>query len=439
MAESPHRADTPAGHTQRSTGWDETSSSDNTVLVQPTLTVRGAGELQGRMLEIQPGNQVIGRQPDCDLCLDDGFISRRHAIVVRDESGITVQDFGSVNGTSVNGERLHSDPKALRSGDVVRVGRIELVYLDGLETPAHRQALLQAPRGARPVEVLSHPASEDTPVLQGPVATAAGRQTTQAISPLAPSQLAWSAVAAAVVALLLSGLHVDRLGQSWLGSMGAAALTSVVAVVIQTRGRGQWWRLGGGAALAFALAVTGISLPELGLHRALTNSNRPATFVPPQLTPPSPTTTTTTTATTEPLQGARISIDPDSATCPAVAVGTGQVASCPVITVRSTGSEPLIVTRFEIVGPAADEFQVGTAVTGTAVTGTTIAGTTGAGQNCLGTPLARDEVCTVDITFQPKQTGPRTATLIVHQNLPPPDTGTRVDLSGQGVSEPTTT
>jgi hypothetical protein len=78
---------------------------------------------------------------------------------------------------------------------------------------------------------------------------------------------------------------VDRLGQSWLGSMGAAALTSVVATVIQTRGRGQWWCLGGGATLAFALAVTGISLPELGLHRSLTGPNRPATFVPPQLTP----------------------------------------------------------------------------------------------------------------------------------------------------------
>ena len=245
--------------------------------------------------------------------------------------------------------------------------------------------------------------------------------------PLAPAQLAWSTVAAAVTALVLSGLHVDRLGQSWLGAMGAAALASVVATVIQTRGRGQWWRLVGGAGLAFALAVTGISLPELGLHRSLTNSNRPATFVPPELTP----STTATTTTTEPLSGPHISTNPERTDlCPDTVVG-GQGTECPVVTIRSTGSESLLVTSFEIVGPAADEF---TTVTGTNVTGTTIAG-----MNCVGRPLARDDVCAVQVTFRPRQAGLRSATLIVHQNLPKPDTGTPVDLIGHGVGEPITT
>ncbi len=213
--------------------------------------------------------------------------------------------------------------------------------------------------------------------------------------------------------------------------MGAAALTSVVATVIQTRGRGQWWRLTGGAGLAFALAVTGVSLPELGLHRALTNSNRPATFVPPQLAP-SITTTTTTTTTTEPLSGPHLSVDPNPDTCPDTAVD--QTVTCPVATITSTGSASLLVRSFEIVGPAAGEFQVVPDVTATDVTGTTAAGT-----SCLEKPLARDESCSVMVTFQPRQAGLRSATLIVHQNLPPPDTGTPVALSGHGVSEPTTT
>lgn len=433
MADNPHRADTPAERKQRPTGWDEATSSDNTVVSQPALAVHTGGELEGQILEIRLGTQVIGRQPDCELCIDDGFVSRRHAIVVRDDTRVTVQDAGSANGSSVNGDPLHEDPRALRSGDVVRVGRIELVYLDGLETPARRLALLRPPEGAPPVEVLSRPASEDTPVLQlqPRAALAPGRQTTHTPSALAPAQLAWSTVAAAVVALVLSGMHVDRLGQSWLGSMGAAALTSVVATVIQTRGRGQWWRLTGGAGLAFALAVTGISLPELGLHRALTNSNRPATFVPPQLTP-SPITTTTTT---EPLPGPHLSVDPkQEVVCPDTAVGLGQAVPCPAITIKSTGSEALLVRSFEIVGPAAGEFQVVPDVTATNVTGTTAAGT-----SCLERPLARDESCTVTVTFQPSQAGLRPATLIVHQNLPAPDTGTPVGLSGHGLGEPTTT
>src|SRR6266545_5003310 len=236
-------------------------------------------------------------------------------------------------------EPVLGDPRALRSGDVVRVGRIDLVYVDGLETPARRLALLRPPEGAPPVEVLSRSAAEDTPVLQSqPCWHPAGRWPIPL--PLAPAQLAWSTVAAAVTALVLSGLHVDRLGQSWLGAMGAAALASVVATVIQTRGRGQWWRLVGGAGLAFALAVTGISLPELGLHRALTNSNRPATFVPPELTP----STTATTTTTEPLSGPHISTNPERTDlCPDTVVG-GQGTECPVVTIRSTGSESLLVT-----------------------------------------------------------------------------------------------
>jgi hypothetical protein len=412
------------GRNTRPTGWNEPASPDRTSVPQPALVVRSVGELEGQHLEIRRGTQVIGRQTDCELSIDDGFVSRRHAIVVRgDDTGVTIQDARSANGTSVNGEPLHGDPIALRSGDVVRVGRIELVYLDGLETPPRRLALLRSPEGVPAVEVVSHPASEDTPVLPRPAAPAPGRRTTDGSSPLTPAQLAWSSVAAAVVALVLSGLHVDRLGQSWLGSLGAAALTSVVATVIQTRGRGQWWRLAAGAGLAFALAVTGVSLPELGLHRALTNSNRPATFAPPQLTP----STTTTMTTTEPPSGPQLSADPNPDVCPDT--GVGQVAPCPAITIRSTGTESLLVRSFEIVGPARDEFQVITDLTG---------GTVG-GVNCLGTPLARDDTCTVMVSFQPKQAGLRMATLIVHENLPSPDTGKPVDLIGQGLSEPTTT
>jgi hypothetical protein len=231
-----------------------------------------------------------------------------------------------------------------------------------------------------------------------------------------------SAVAAAVTALLLSGLRVERLGKSWVGAMAVAAVTSIVATVLQTRGRGHWLRLSGGAALAFALAVTGISLPELGLQRALTNQNRPATFVPPQLAPTTtatPTTTTTSTTTTtgpttttEPLPGPHI-----GAISPVACFDTlvGQLGACPAVTIKSTGSEPLVVRSFELVQPAAGEFEVVD------------------GSDCVGRTLALDETCAVQLTFRPSLAGPRSAKLVVHQNLPSPDTGTSVELIGQGI------
>jgi FHA domain len=427
MANSPQRAHPPAERMQDPGGYDAVGS-DSTAVPQPALAVRSPGELEGRTLRIRPGAQVIGRQPDCELCVDDGYVSRRHAIVVRDGARVTIQDTGSVNGTSVNGERLRAGPRPLRSGDLVRVGRLDLVYLDGLETASRRLALLQPPAGAPPVEALS-PASEDTPPLR-PAVPAPGPRTADSLLPLAPTQLAVSAAAAAVTALLLSGLQVDRLGRSWLGSIGAAALTSFVATLLQTRGRGHFWRLAGGAGLALALAVTGVSLPELGLQRALTNQDRPATFVPPKLAPSAttePPATTGPPATTEPPAGPHISVDPTSEVCPATAVG--QAAACPVVTVRSIGADLLLVRSFEIVGPAAGDFQVVADVDGSSA----------AAVSCLARPLAHDQTCTVAVTFRPTQAGLRSARLIVHQNLPRPDTGTPVDLQGEGIDGPTTT
>ncbi len=415
MAESSGQADLPVQRHQRPTRWDETTRLDKTSVPQPTLTVSSGGGGEGNVLEIRQGSQSIGRQPDCDLCIDDRLVSRRHAIVVRDGKKISIHDAGSANGTSVNGEPLHATPRMLRPGDVVRVGRVDLIYSDGLGLPVR-------PPGEQAQQVPQ------------------GRQGSDDFSPLAPPQLVLNAGAAAVIALVLSGLHVDRFGKSWPGSLAAAAITSVVSTVVNTLGHTQgrmdwggggraarWGRLAGATGLAFALAVTAVSLPELGLHHALTNPDRPATFVPPQLTPPT---------TIKLPSGPAIVPNPNPVGCPNTVVG--QAGTCPVITIRSTGSATLLVRSWEVVGQASGEFHVVTDAPTTDTSGGAITGPS-AVTDCRGKPLAHDATCTIVVSFQPEQTGLRTATLIVHQNLPNPDTGTQVDLIGHGVTEPTTT
>jgi pSer/pThr/pTyr-binding forkhead associated (FHA) protein len=393
MANSPHRADTPVGRRQGPSGWGETASWDKTVVAQPVLVILSVGELQGRILELQPGTQVIGRQPGCELRIDDGFVSRRHAIVMRDRDTSWLEDAGSANGTSLNGEQLlRGRRRPLRSGDLIRIGRIDLVYLDGSETPTRRQALLQPPKGVPPVEVLSRPSTDDTPPLQ-PLAMPAPHPKPKAdASPLTPVQLVLSAAAASVTALLLSRLNVNQLGTT-IG----AGLTTVVTTFLQTRGRKQWLRVATGAGLALALAVTGVTLPQV----AFGSENRPLTFVPPKLDP-RPTVPD-------------ISVDPNPVDCGAMPVG--QEATCSA-EIRSIGSAPLRVTSIdEPTGPASGEFRV-------------------SGSDCLGESLAPGKRCTVEVTFQPAQAGPRSARLTVHQNLPKPDTGTQVDLTGEGLDEP---
>jgi hypothetical protein len=51
---------------------------------------------------------VVGRDPDCDLVLDDDRVSRRHAMLVSDGSAWSVTDLGSKNGTLLDGMPLGS-------------------------------------------------------------------------------------------------------------------------------------------------------------------------------------------------------------------------------------------------------------------------------------------------------------------------------------------
>lgn len=62
---------------------------------------------------------VVGRNPDCDLVLGEGYPSRQHArIVVKDEK-VIVEDLGSTNGTFVN-KRQIDNPVQVKPGDVIK-------------------------------------------------------------------------------------------------------------------------------------------------------------------------------------------------------------------------------------------------------------------------------------------------------------------------------
>jgi hypothetical protein len=72
----------------------------------------------------------IGRDPSSALLLDwDLMVSNRHAEVRGTADGHAVVDLFSRNGTLLNGERVEpGQPKPLRSGDLLQIGRTLLVY-----------------------------------------------------------------------------------------------------------------------------------------------------------------------------------------------------------------------------------------------------------------------------------------------------------------------
>lgn len=67
------------------------------------------------------GNMVMGRAPECELALDDTFVSQQHARLFAKNGSWYVEDLGSTNGTFVNDQRLAA-PAMVQPGDRVRVG-----------------------------------------------------------------------------------------------------------------------------------------------------------------------------------------------------------------------------------------------------------------------------------------------------------------------------
>nr|WP_300148653.1 FHA domain-containing protein [Propionicimonas sp.] len=85
-----------------------------------TLTVTH-GQQAGVQLPLGEG-VLIGRSSDCQLLLDDDYVSTRHARISRTPTGYQVEDLGSTNGTFVNNQRI-ATATPFGIGDTLRIGR----------------------------------------------------------------------------------------------------------------------------------------------------------------------------------------------------------------------------------------------------------------------------------------------------------------------------
>lgn len=67
-----------------------------------------------------PATITVGRSSDADLMLIEGMVSREHAKFELANGTLSIVDFGSTNGTFVNGERVAT--RRLNEGDRVLIG-----------------------------------------------------------------------------------------------------------------------------------------------------------------------------------------------------------------------------------------------------------------------------------------------------------------------------
>jgi Inner membrane component of T3SS, cytoplasmic domain len=89
---------------------------------EPRVLVVTQGSQTGQSAVLADGVILIGRGADCQIILNDDYVSTRHARVVSGENGVYVEDLGSTNGSYVNGQRITA-PTTITMSDTVRIGK----------------------------------------------------------------------------------------------------------------------------------------------------------------------------------------------------------------------------------------------------------------------------------------------------------------------------
>ena len=95
----------------------------------PKLIVTLNGETL-QEIDMADTRALIGRSDLSDIAIEGEFVSRQHALLIRDRDAVILIDLKSRNGSFVNSRRVSS--KVLRDSDIIMIGdhRIKLVYPD---------------------------------------------------------------------------------------------------------------------------------------------------------------------------------------------------------------------------------------------------------------------------------------------------------------------
>ncbi len=239
---------------------------------------------------------VLGRDPNCDIVLNDTKCSRRHATVEEGPEGLVIRDAGSANGTYVNGRRVEQAP--LRPGDTVRLGDVSLKLLADVGTtvvvapedidlgPLGASAASVAParpgNGQRAAESRADRALGTARQASGSrtaaPATAAGRPLTVTFL-----SVLWALyVPTSVAAILYAASQLDVGAAAWFGGAALAVIAAGfgVALAVGLRSLAPWARHLQIAAAAVGLLVCPFTLASATVLLYLSRPEVRATFEP---------------------------------------------------------------------------------------------------------------------------------------------------------------
>lgn len=132
------------------------------------------GKQKDLEFRVDKAETTIGRASDCDLCLHDWFVSKKHAEIHRQGNSFLLRDAGSWRGTKVNDSQVTET--VLKDGDEVQVGGTRLSFRfaspEELHMPTGRVPLELGPSDSvydKPRETIVDGAEAENPEWDRPI------------------------------------------------------------------------------------------------------------------------------------------------------------------------------------------------------------------------------------------------------------------------------
>jgi len=147
-----------------------------------------SGNNAGEEVPVAGPKFYIGRAEDCHLRPRSELVSRHHCAIIVEQAFVAVRDFGSKNGTLVNGEAVRGEQE-LKNGDLLKVGDLEFKVQLGVSIGGKKKPKVHSVQeaAARTVESSLDDddmdldkwlSDSDTETLEPTVASAAEMETT---------------------------------------------------------------------------------------------------------------------------------------------------------------------------------------------------------------------------------------------------------------------
>lgn len=122
-----------------------------------------------REFELPPRAITIGKSDENELQVADGAISRKHAVIERDGSGLVIKDLGSLNGIFVNERRVGEQGHVLQDGDQIEIGRTKMVFRSTPSAPIQPGSVSKLDAERAPQKPIVTPLASPPPSIQPPL------------------------------------------------------------------------------------------------------------------------------------------------------------------------------------------------------------------------------------------------------------------------------